>query len=112
MKKITINEKTKRVVTICTCVLLCVTLAAVSFFGGWVVHKKTVEEYSVSAVVTDIVAEKNSVYFTTPTEHTFVIITDEIFSINENYTLTFTTNNTPTIEDDEIIRVARDIFIY
>ena len=113
MKKIEINNKTKKIAGVFVCVVLVVVVVASSFLGGWYIHKNTYEAktktYSVEATVIKVVPDTSNVFFETTSGHVFSIVTDEIFSTYEKYTITFSTNGTPTVEDDEIYHISRNI---
>lgn len=109
MKKIEINNKTKKIIGVCVCVVLAVALVASSFLGGWYAHKEVVKEYTVEAVVTEVIVDRSEVFFETTSGHIFYVVTDEIFAQFESYSITFDTMGTPTVEDDEIILIAREL---
>lgn len=113
MKKIEINNKTKKIIGVCVCVVLAVALVASSFLGGWYIRQRAYEAetktYSVEATVTEVIPDTSEVFFETPSGHVFYIVTDEIFAVYEKYTITFNTNGTPTVEDDEIYHISRNI---
>lgn len=112
MKKITMNETTKKIIRICVCVVLIVGVLASSFMGGYYLHKETTNEYTINATVVEIIEEDTTdVYFETETGHIFYITTDEVFAVFEEYTITFDTNNTPTFDDDIITKVGREIIV-
>ena len=115
MKKIKINNKTKKIIGVCVCVVLAVALVASSFLGGWYIRQNTYEAetktYSVEATVTEVNPDTSEVFFETTSGHIFYVVTDEVFSAYEKYTITFNTNGTPTVEDDEITLVSRNVSI-
>jgi hypothetical protein len=113
MKKIVISENTKKVVKI---VLIAVAILGIfigGFFGGFSVKDKISEKefstYEMEAVVTEVIVDRSEVFFETTSGHIFYVVTDEIFAPFESYTITFATNGTPTVEDDEIIAISRDL---
>lgn len=109
MEKFTINNNTKKIIAIFLCVLLILTIAVGGFFGGYTVHKKMTEQYNVDVIVTEVIPDTNEVFFETTSGHVFYIVTDEIFASYEEYTITFKTNGTATVEDDEIYHISRNI---
>lgn len=115
MKKIEINNKTKKIIGVCVCVVLAVALVASSFLGGWYIRQSIYEAetktYSVEATVTEVNPDTSEVFFETTSGHIFYVVTDEVFAADEKYIITFDTNGTPTVEDDEITLVSRNISI-
>lgn len=109
MKKITINEKTKKIVSVCIIVILAISIAATAFVSGWYAHKEATKEYIVSAKVIEIIEDKNEVFFETVSGHIFYIVTDEVFAQLEKYEITFDTMGTPTVDDDEIVLITREL---
>lgn len=82
------------------------------FFTGDKVKENQFDTYSMIATVSEVNPDTSDVYFETTSGHIFYIVTDEVFAINETYTITFNTNGTATVEDDEIFLVSRDISMY
>lgn len=112
MKKFQFNSKmVKRVVISIVTVICIIAIISSVFVGGLYFNKYLMKEYTVDAKVVEIVVDTSEVYFETPSGHIFMIVTDEIFALNENYLITFNSNGTATVEDDEIITVSRDIFL-
>ena len=111
MKKIIINEKTKKIINTCVCVIIVMGIAISTFICGWCAHKEVVKEYTVEAMVTEIIADRNEVFFKTTSGHIFSITTKDVFAPFEKYKITFDTNNTPTFDDDKIISIVREIKI-
>lgn len=112
MKKITMNEKTKRIICTCICVCLALLVASACLFGGYCIHKEMTKQYTINATIVEIIEidkETNEVYFETETGHIFYITTNEVFGVFEDYVLTFKTNDTATFDDDVIIGVSREI---
>lgn len=113
MKKITMPKMNKKVISSILSVIVLITVLVCGFFGGFYTNKsiseKNFSKYSVEATVVEVNPDTSEVFFVTPSGHTFFIVTDEIFAVNEQYTLTFSTNNTPTVEDDEIYHISRNI---
>ena len=112
MKKITMNEKTKKIIGTCICVVLALVVASACFFGGYQMHKETTDIYTINATIVEIIEienDINEVYFETDSGHIFYITTGEIFGVFEDYVLTFKTNDTATFDDDIIIGVSREI---
>lgn len=113
MKKIEINNKTKKIIGVCVCVVLAVALVASSFLGGWYIRQNAYEAetktYSVEATVTEVNPDTSEVFFETTSGHIFYVVTDEVFATYEQYTITFNTNGTATVEDDEIYHISRNI---
>lgn len=109
MKKITINKKTKKIINTCVCVIIVMGIAIGTFVCGWYAHKETAKEYTVEVTVTEVIPDTSEVFFETPSGHIFYIVTDEVFAVYEKYTITFNTNDTPTVEDDEIYHISRNI---
>ena len=112
MKKITMNEKTKKIIGTCVCVVLALLVASACFFGGYQMHKETTDTYTINATIVEIIEienDINEVYFETDSGHIFYIATGEIFGVFEDYVLTFKTNDTATFDDDIIIGVSREI---
>ena len=109
------NEATQRVIKIVIFALLIVGIVVGGFFSGFYTKaemvKKEFSSYAVKATVTEVIEEKNEVYFETSSGHIFYITTDEIFSPLEIYTIIFDTMGTPTVEDDEISTIYREINI-
>jgi hypothetical protein len=109
------NEATQRVIKIVIFALLIVGIVAGGFFGGFYTKaemvKREFSSYSIKATVTEVIEEKNEVYFETSSGHIFYITTDEIFSPFEVYTIVFDTMGTPTVDDDEISTIYREINI-
>ena len=109
------NEATQRVIKIVVFAVLIVGIVVGSFFSGFYTKaemvKREFSSYSIKATVTEVIAEKNEVYFETSSGHIFYITTDEIFSPFEIYTIIFDTMGTPTVEDDEISTIYREINI-
>lgn len=111
MKKITINQKTRKIISVCVIVILAISIAATAFVCGWHTHKEATKEYIISVKVTEIIEDRNEVFFETASGHIFYIVTDEVFAQFEKYEITFDTMGTPTIEDDEIVVITREINI-
>ena len=112
MKKITMNEKTKKIIYTCVCVGLALLVASACFVGGYQTHKETTDTYTIKATIVEIIEVENDlseIYFETESGHIFYITTGEIFGVFEDYVLTFETNNTATFDDDIIIGVSREI---
>ena len=113
MKKINFTEKTRKIVIAVIIAVVFVGISVGGFFGGFYANKniseKNFSEYSVEATVIEVNPDTSDVFFTTTSGHNFSIVTDEIFAVNEHYILTFSTNNTPTVEDDEICHISRNI---
>lgn len=116
MKKVEINSKTKKIIGVCVYVALVVALIASSFLSGWYIHqniyKAETKTYSVEATVTEVITDTSEVFFKTTSGHIFCIVTGEVFAVDEKYTITFNTNGTPTVEDDEIYNISRNIKMY
>ena len=112
MKKFQFNSKmVKRVVISIITVICIVAIISSTFVGGFYLNKYLMKEYTVEAKVVEVVVDTSEVYFKTPSGHIFTVITDEIFALNENYLITFNSNGTATVEDDEIIIVSRELKI-
>lgn len=111
MKKVIINERTRKIINTCICAVIVIGIAVGAFVCGWYAHKEAVKEYTVEAMVTEIIADRNEVFFETTSGHIFFIVTNDIFAPFENYRITFDTNDTSTVEDDKIISVIREIEI-
>lgn len=111
MKKIEINNKTKKIINTCICVIIVVGIAIGTFICGWYAHKEAVKDYIVEATVTEVISDAGEVFFETTSGHIFSITTKDIFAPFEKYKITFDTNNTPTVDDDKIISVVREIEI-
>lgn len=112
MKKFRFNSETvKRVVVSVIAVVCIVAIISSTFVGGFYLNKYLMKEYTVDAKVVEVVVDASEVYFETPSGHIFMVVTDEIFALNENYLITFNSNGTATVEDDEIVTVSRDIFL-
>ena len=110
MKKYQFNSKmVKRVVVSIITVICIVAIISSTFVGGFYLNKYLMKEYTVEAKVVEVVVDTSEVYFKTPSGHIFTVITDEIFALNENYLITFNSNGTATVEDDEIIIVSREL---
>lgn len=110
MKKFQFNsKKIKRVVISIITVICAIAIVSSAFVGGLYLNKYLMKEYTVDAKVVKIVVDTSEVYFETPSGHIFMIVTDEIFALNENYLITFNSNGTATVEDDEIIIVSRQL---
>jgi hypothetical protein len=113
MKKIVISENTKKVVKIILIAVAILGIFVGGFFGGFSVKDKISEKefstYEMEAVVTEVIVDRSEVFFETTSGHIFYVVTDEIFAPFESYTITFSTNGTPTVEDDEIIVISRDL---
>lgn len=110
MKKFQFNSKmVKRVVISIITVICIVAIISSTFVGGFYLNKYLMKEYIVKAKVVEVVVDTSEVYFKTPSGHIFTVITDEIFALNENYLITFNSNGTATVEDDEIIIVSREL---
>jgi hypothetical protein len=109
MKKITINEKTKKIISTCIIAVIILGIAVATFVGGWYAHKEAVKEYTVDAIVTEIIVDRSEVFFETTSGHIFYVVTDEIFAQFESYSITFDTMGTPTVEDDEIVLITREL---
>ena len=110
MKKFQFNSKmVKRVVISIITVICIVAIISSTFVGGFYLNKYLMKEYTVEAKVVEVVVDTSEVYFKTPSGHIFTVITDEIFALNENYLITFNSNGTATVEDDEIIIVSREL---
>lgn len=113
MKKINFTEKTRKIVSTVIIAVILIGISVGGFFGGFYTNKniseKNFSKYSVEAIVVEVNPDTSEVFFETPSGHNFFIVTDEIFAVNEQYTLTFSTNNTPTVEDDEIYHISRNI---
>jgi hypothetical protein len=82
-----------------------------AFVCGWYTHKEAVKDYTVEATVTEVISGTGEVFFETTSGHIFSITTKDIFAPFEKYKITFDTNNTPTVDDDKIISVIREIEI-
>lgn len=103
-----------------TKVVVAIVLTLAVMFGVFVsgyytnkaIEDKRLETYSMTATVTEVNPDTSDVYFETTSGHIFYIVTDEVFAVNETYTITFKTNGTATVEDDEIYLVTRDIAMY
>lgn len=115
MTKINLTNKTKKIINTVIIALVLIALAASSFVGGFYVNKAITEKhyasYEVEANVISVNPDTSEVFFTTPSGHSFYIVTDEVFAVGENYVITFLTNNTATVEDDEITLVSRNVSI-
>ena len=111
MKKIEINNKTKKIINTCICVIIVVGIAIGTFIYGWYAHKEAVKDYTVEATVTGVVSGTGEVFFETISGHIFSITTKDIFAPFEKYKITFDTNDTSTVDDDKIISVVREIEI-
>jgi hypothetical protein len=111
MKKIEINNKTKKIINTCICVIIVVGIAIGTFICGWYAHKEAVKNYTVEAIVTEVISDTGEVFFETTSGHIFSIKTKDIFAPFEKYKITFDTNDTSTVEDDKIISVVREIEI-
>lgn len=111
MKKIIINEKTKKIINTCVCAIIVMGIAIGTFVCGWYAHKEAVKEYTVEAIVTEVIPDTSEIFFETTSGHIFSITTKDIFAPFEKYKITFNTNNTSTIDDDKIISVIREIEI-
>ena len=110
MKKFQFNSKTiKRVVVSIITVICIIAIISSTFVGGFYLNKYLMKEYTVEAKVVEVVVDTSEVYFETSSGHIFVVVTDEIFALNENYLITFNSNGTTTVEDDEIIIVSREL---
>ena len=110
MKKFQFNSKmVKRVVISIITVIYIVAIISSIFVGGFYLNKYLMKEYTVEAKVVEVVVDTSEVYFKTPSGHIFTVITDEIFALNENYLITFNSNGTATVEDDEITEISRDL---
>lgn len=112
MKKFNLNDNSKKIIRLVFCTIFVLAVVSGSFFGGFFTHKKTVNNYSVEAIVTEIVEDRNEVFFETTSGHIFYIVTEEPFAQFETYSITFNTMGTPTIEDDEIISLTRELEIH
>lgn len=102
----------KKIAVIVITVALVVGVYVGGFFTGNKVTENLFDTYSMAATVTEVNPDTSDVYFETTSGHIFFIVTDEVFAVNETYTITFNTNGTPTVEDDEIFLVSRDISMY
>ena len=110
MKKIQINSKmVKRVVISIITVVCIIAIISSAFVGGFYLNKYLMKEYTLEAKVNEIVVDASEVYFETSSGHIFMVVTDEIFALNENYLITFNSNGTATVEDDEITEISRDL---
>ena len=69
------------------------------------------KKYTATATVIEIIpndSENSTICFQlVNNKHIFCIETSEKYSIDEHYILTFSTKNTDTILDDEIVRIER-----
>ena len=111
MKKITLNETTKKVIKIALIVLLAVGICGSMFVGGYYLNKQLTAEYDIKVTVVEVIEDRHEVYFETETGHIFYITTDEVFANFEEYTITFNSMGTPNFEDDIIIKVTREIIV-
>ena len=102
----------KKIAVVVLTVALLVGVYVGGFFTGEKVQENQFDTYSMTATVTEVNPDTSEVYFETTSGHIFFIVTDEVFAINETYTITFNTNGTATVEDDEIFLVSRDISMY
>jgi hypothetical protein len=109
MKKITMPKMNKKVVSSILSVVVLLTIFVTSFMGSYYLNKYLSKDYTIEATVTEVIVDTSEVFFETNSGHIFYIVTDEIFAVNEQYTLTFSTNGTPTVEDDEIYHISRNI---
>jgi hypothetical protein len=100
MKKINLNDNSKKIIRLVFYTIFILAVISGSFFGGFFTHKKIVNNYSVEAIVTEIIEDRNEVFFETTSGHIFYIVTEEPFAQFETYSITFNTMGTPTIEDD------------
>ena len=102
----------KKVAVIVVTVALLVGVYVGGFFTGNKVTENLFDTYSITATVNEVNPDTSTVYFETTSGHIFFIVTDEVFAVNETYTIAFNTNGTATVEDDEISLVSRNISIY
>lgn len=103
------SETVKRVAVSVISVVCIIAIISSTFVGGFYLNKYLMREYTVEAKVVEIVVDASEVYFKTSSGHIFMVVTDEIFALNENYLITFNSNGTATVEDDEIIIVSRKL---
>lgn len=115
MKKINFTEKTRKIVNTIIIAVILIGISVGGFFGGFYTKaemvKREFSSYSIKATVTEVIEERSEVYFETSSGHIFYITTDEIFSPFEIYTIVFDTMGTPTVDDDEISTIYREINI-
>ncbi len=102
----------KKIAVIVITVALLVGVYVGGFFTGGKVKENLFDSYSIVATVTEVNPDTSEVSFETTSGHIFFIVTDEVFAVNETYTITFNTNGTATVDDDEIYLVSRDISMY
>lgn len=102
----------KKIAVVVITIALLVGVYVGGFFTGDKVKENQFDTYSMIATVTEVNPDTSDVYFETTSGHIFYIVTDEVFAVNETYTITFNTNGTATVEDDEIFLVSRDISMY
>lgn len=109
MKKITMPKMNKKIISSILSVVVLMTIFATSFMGSYYLNKYLSKDYTIEATVTEVIVDTSEIFFETNSGHIFYIVTDEIFAPYEKYTLIFDTNGTPTVEDDVIVQVTREI---
>lgn len=109
MKKFTMPKMNKKVISSILSVVILMTIFVTSFMGSYYLNKYLSKDYTIEATVTEVIVDTSEVFFETNSGHIFYIVTDEIFAPYEKYILTFDTNGTPTVEDDEITMISRDL---
>lgn len=111
MKKISFSANIRKLIKPIISVILCIAIFGGAFIGSYYINRAITKEYTVQALVVNIDEETHEISFLINSGHLFIIKTDEVFAINENYLITFKTYNTPTVEDDEIIKISREIIV-
>lgn len=107
MKKIKVGSKVKKIIESCVCIILLVSVVTAVFFGGYYTKETENKTYAVYASVRDITNDE--IFFETQAGHIFSIVTSEIFAYGEQYTITFDSCDTATVEDDVIVLISREI---
>lgn len=107
MKKIKVSSKAKKIIESCICIVLLIGVVVAVFFGGYYTKETENKTYTVYASVKDITNDE--IFFETQAGHIFSIVTNEIFAYGEQYTITFDSCDTATVEDDIIVLISREI---
>ena len=107
MKEIKLSSKAKKIIECCVCVIILIGIMVAGFFGGYYTKEAENKTYTVYASVKDITNDE--IFFETQAGHIFSIVTSEVFAYGEQYTITFDSCNTATVEDDVIVLISREI---